>query len=252
MRHSSSREASKEPNHHPSSKKSPSPPSKTNDSLEIMKERKRSSSRNGHHHRSSSRQKSPYPNCQCNCSSIEPADKESTAIAKAEEPIKTRHTNKSKTRSRHRSRSRKSSSRKKVSFDETPPVEISSRETSNDYEEDEEVDEDMLPELQEDDLFSTYDSLKAHASPSPPPALLWTDLSKEEKKTLSFSKAKSPSASEQAKPFVPVEPPAKTRTVANKTKEEGIAPQEQQQQQRPITFRELDVSFVLQEVSLNL
>ena len=43
---------------------------------------------------------------------------------------------------------------------------------------------------QEDDLFSTYESLKAHASPSPPPALLWTDLSKDEKKTL--GKAKSP------------------------------------------------------------
>jgi hypothetical protein len=53
---------------------------------------------------------------------------------------------------------------------------------------------------QEDDLFSTYESLKAHASPSPPPALLWTDLSKDEKKTL--GKAKSPCSTAAAKTFV--------------------------------------------------
>ena len=53
---------------------------------------------------------------------------------------------------------------------------------------------------QEDDLFSTYESLKAHASPSPPPALLWTDLSKDEKKTL--GKAKSPCSTAATKTFV--------------------------------------------------
>ena len=53
---------------------------------------------------------------------------------------------------------------------------------------------------QEDDLFSTYESLKAHASPSPPPALLWTDLSKDEKKTL--GKAKSPCSMAATKTFV--------------------------------------------------
>ena len=58
---------------------------------------------------------------------------------------------------------------------------------------DDEIEEDQLPELQEDDLFSTYESLKAHASISPsPPPLFWSDLSKDEKKVVSANKARSP------------------------------------------------------------
>ena len=65
--------------------------------------------------------------------------------------------------------------------------------------EDDEIEEDQLPELQEDDLFSTYESLKAHASISPsPPPLFWTDLSKDEIKKVS-SKSKSPSGKEMKK-----------------------------------------------------
>ena len=62
--------------------------------------------------------------------------------------------------------------------------------------EDDEIEEDQLPELQEDDLFSTYESLKAHASISPsPPPLFWTDLSKDEIKKVA-GKSKSPSGKE--------------------------------------------------------
>ena len=144
----------------------------------------------------------------------------------------------SKSRTRSESLSRKSSSlRKRVSFDETP-VEISSANTRDNSlvingNTAEDIEEFELPELQEDDLFSTYESLKAHASPSPPPLL--SDLSKEEKKTL--GKAKSP-------PLQPL-----TTTVTKEPSPPLRMPpsdyeSSQEKPAKPITFRELDVSLV--------
>ena len=124
-----------------------------------------------------------------------------------------------------------------MSFDETP-VEISSANTRDNSlvingNTAEDIEEFELPELQEDDLFSTYESLKAHASPSPPPLL--SDLSKEEKKTL--GKAKSP-------PLQPL-----TTTVTKEPSPPLRMPpsdyeSSQEKPAKPITFRELDVSLV--------
>ena len=116
-----------------------------------------------------------------------------------------------------------------MSFDESPPVEIvSSRETSHDYED--QCEEDLLPELQEDDLFSTYESLKAHASPSPPTASLWTDLSNQEKKVRGSAKT-------QPKIQTKTEIATKSETCNGRSSSPAS-----QANFRPITFRELDVS----------
>ena len=160
-----------------------------------------------------------------------------------------------------RSLSRKPSLKKRVSFDETPPVEISRESSQVPVDQmpngttayhgssEDECEVDMLPELQEDDLFSTYDSLKAHASPSPPP-LLWTDLSKDEKKTLAIVKTpenelykslvKTPE-SELYKSLVP-------EYLYNKVDALDIGGKSTVVQNgdtvvKPITFRELDVSL---------
>ena len=235
--------------------------------------------------RNRSRQKSPHPNAkdrgpsslercpansnslqQCNCNNASSSSVEAVIVHHTTEtpPQNEQKTKLSKSKSRSKSRSgslslKSSSLKKRVSFDETP-VEISSRDASSlsskmvngqDFEEDI-IDEFELPELQEDDLFSTYESLKAHASPSPPP-LLSTDLSKEEKKTL--GKAKSPPSSSSTPPSASCYPPSMTAkplatiTAIAATKEPS-PPQKRpsshesqsSQPSKPITFRELDVS----------
>ena len=233
--------------------------------------------------RNRSRQKSPHPNAkdrgpssqgcpekslqQCNCNNASSSSVEAVIVHHTETQNEQKSFSKSRSKSRSGSLSQKSSLKKRVSFDETP-VEISSREASlskmvnglknggdnrdcdtNCY--DDIIDEFELPELQEDDLFSTYESLKAHASPSPPP-LLSTDLSKEEKKTL--GKAKSPPSSSSTPPSASCYPsmtakPLATITAIAATKE-PLPPQKRpsshesqsSQPSKPITFRELDVS----------
>ena len=240
--------------------------------------------RSGGEKRNRSRQKSPHPNAkdrgpsslercpansnslqQCNCNNASSSSVEAVIVHHTTEtpPQNEQKTKLSKSKSRSKSRSgslslKSSSLKKRVSFDETP-VEISSRDASlsskmvngQDFEEDI-IDEFELPELQEDDLFSTYESLKAHASPSPPP-LLSTDLSKEEKKTL--GKAKSPPSSSSTPPSASCYPPSMTAkplatiTAIAATKEPS-PPQKRpsshesqsSQPSKPITFRELDVS----------
>ena len=230
--------------------------------------------------RNRSRQKSPHPNAkdrgpssqgcpekslqQCNCNNASSSSVEAVIVHHTETQNEQKSFSKSRSKSRSGSLSQKSSLKKRVSFDETP-VEISSREASlskmvnglknggdnrdcdtNCY--DDIIDEFELPELQEDDLFSTYESLKAHASPSPPP-LLSTDLSKEEKKTL--GKAKSPPSSTSC-PSMTAKPLATITAIAAATKEPS-PPQKSKpssheyesqssQPPKPITFRELDVS----------
>lgn len=228
--------------------------------------------------RNRSRQKSPHPNAkdrgpssqgcpekslqQCNCNNASSSSVEAVIVHHTETQNEQKSFSKSRSKSRSGSLSQKSSLKKRVSFDETP-VEISSREASlskmvnglknggdnrdcdtNCY--DDIIDEFELPELQEDDLFSTYESLKAHASPSPPP-LLSTDLSKEEKKTL--GKAKSPPSSTSC-PSMTAKPLATITAIASATKEPS-PPQKSKpssheyesqssQPPKPITFRELD------------
>ncbi len=246
----SSNRSSKASSPYTSNIKSSSPLAMDNNGTSYNRSSKKSPSvekaKNGHN--SSNRQKSPsiVNNCQCSCPVVHHND-DTEVISKK----KGQRPRSQRPRSQSRSQSRsKSSLAKKVSFDETPPVEISSRETSNDYCDDEddledEIEEDMLPELQEDDLFSTYESLKAHASPSPPPALLWTDLSKGERKTLA----------ERAKVTPP--PPTAIQPASRHNSQPRAQPQPQQLMQveketatamvgdvhKPITFRELDVSF---------
>jgi hypothetical protein len=178
-----------------------------------------------------------------------------------------------------RSISRKPSLRKRVSFDETGPVEIndsSSRPGSRQKQsteptappplpladiafnqlDDGEPEEDLLPEMQEDELFSTYASLKVQCSPSPPP-LFMTDLSKDERKSLKDKPIKprdkkisrnscSPAAAapKPIKQVVAPPPVCKLLQPDGEKEEQEEEPREQllQQQQKPITFRELDVS----------
>ena len=241
--------------------------------------------RSGGEKRNRSRQKSPHPNAkdrgpsslercpansnslqQCNCNNASSSSVEAVIVHHhTETPQNEQKTKLSKSKSRSKSRSgslslKSSSLKKRVSFDETP-VEISSRDASlsskmvngqdcetNCLDTADIIDEFELPELQEDDLFSTYESLKAHASPSPPP-LLSTDLSKEEKKTL--GKAKSPPSSTSC-PSMTAKPLATITAIAAATKEPS-PPQKSKpssheyesqssQPPKPITFRELDVS----------
>ena len=204
-----------------------------------------------------SRQRSPHPNAkmsteqngtqqQCNCnnalaSSASAASIEAV-IVHSERPPNQRPKSKSKSRSSSLQKSLK----KRVSFDDTP-VEISSREASlpkvNGGCENNEaiIDEFELPELQEDDLFSTYESLKAHASPSPPP-LLTTDLSKEEKKTLS-GKSKSPPVEASRGCSKPLASLTTTKEQPSSLEvESATAVGQSGKPPKPITFRELDVS----------
>jgi len=244
--------------------------------------------RSGGEKRNRSRQKSPHPNAkdrgpsslercpansnslqQCNCNNASSSSVEAVIVHHhTETPQNEQKTKLSKSKSRSKSRSgslslKSSSLKKRVSFDETP-VEISSRDASlsskmvngqdcetNCLDTEDIIDEFELPELQEDDLFSTYESLKAHASPSPPP-LLSTDLSKEEKKTL--GKAKSPPSSSStppsascypsmtAKPLATITAIAATKEPSPPQKRPSSHESQSSQPSKPITFRELDVS----------
>ena len=103
------------------------------------------------------------------------------------------------------------------------------------------IDEFELPELQEDDLFSTYESLKAHASPSPPP-LLTTDLSKEEKKTLGKSKSPPVEANSRGSSQKPLASETTKEQPSSLEVAESATTGQSGKPPKPITFRELDVS----------